>query len=922
MKKTAISLLAASIVTGAIMVFAAGENPENIYLYRNGALVYTNGASAPDSIALEENKTRVAVYNTDGKVIFSAPTSEIDSLTFSYSAPVADLLDIRFNADGTVYDASPMHNNVEVISPDGKVSTTYNETYGCYSGNFTNSWGTGSLGNTPNYCKVDYRDNQAFIYALASGHSIETLFLARYEAPIPNLEAKWFTSHEAGGTGLMICQSNATRGNEITFLPNITENGNSTWRWATSGVVPQPYTYYHVVGVWDKEMQVARIYVNGELKNTVSAPGSLRLAPNEAARWFAVGCDAGPSEGQFGGDWEIVTAKVYGSALSELDIKTIYNTSYNPDYKPEPEPDSNLPVADLLDIRFNADGTASDISPMHNAVESVTGDVTTHYSPAFNGYFARLNNKWSNDQGVAGYYKVDYSNNQKFQDALADGHTLEALVTANYDGLLSDNNKEAKFFSSHEAGGTGLMISTSAAGRGQELTYLVNVTTNGASNWQWGNSGIEPAKSEYYHIIGIWNKAEGKAYTYINGELKKTVETAGDYRPATAGNRWFGIGCDAGPTPQLAWKGDIVTARVYDKPLTPDEVAALWADTEQKLSKVTPDMVSGISFYSGLALTPGSSISINGNGFAEGDIITLMTTDNTTSLTPLATSLTDNGVSAVLPSDITGGTYRLMLTRGDNMQDLGQIRLNIVETIPAGARVIAHRGYWQTAGSAQNSRTALQKAQEIEAFGSETDIWITSDNVLMVNHDASYNGVTIQNSTAATCRTLTLPNGEKMPEFQELLDIIKNSDSPTLLIIEIKEHSSAQRDREAASATVAAVKAAGLENKVEYISFSMNACEQVIADDPEAKVAYVRGGQAPSVLHAKGYTGINYNIAEFRTHPEWVKEAHDLGMTVTAWTLNSPSDIIEMMNLGVDFVTTDTPVEALAIKAIYDSNAR
>ena len=37
-------------------------------------------------------------------------------------------------------------------------------------------------------------------------------------------------------------------------------------------------------------------------------------------------------------------------------------------------------------------------------------------------------------------------------------------------------------------------------------------------------------------------------------------------------------------------------------------------------------------------------------------------------------------------------------------------------------KVIAHRGYWQTAGSAQNSIRALVKADSIGCYGSEFDV--------------------------------------------------------------------------------------------------------------------------------------------------------------------------------------------------------
>ena len=50
------------------------------------------------------------------------------------------------------------------------------------------------------------------------------------------------------------------------------------------------------------------------------------------------------------------------------------------------------------------------------------------------------------------------------------------------------------------------------------------------------------------------------------------------------------------------------------------------------------------------------------------------------------------------------------------------------------SQVIAHRGYWKTAGSAQNSITALQKADSIHCYGSEFDVWLTKDNKLVINH--------------------------------------------------------------------------------------------------------------------------------------------------------------------------------------------
>ena len=40
----------------------------------------------------------------------------------------------------------------------------------------------------------------------------------------------------------------------------------------------------------------------------------------------------------------------------------------------------------------------------------------------------------------------------------------------------------------------------------------------------------------------------------------------------------------------------------------------------------------------------------------------------------------------------------------------------------AQPKIVAHRGYWRTDGSAQNSITALQKAATLGCYGSEFEI--------------------------------------------------------------------------------------------------------------------------------------------------------------------------------------------------------
>ena len=59
--------------------------------------------------------------------------------------------------------------------------------------------------------------------------------------------------------------------------------------------------------------------------------------------------------------------------------------------------------------------------------------------------------------------------------------------------------------------------------------------------------------------------------------------------------------------------------------------------------------------------------------------------------------------------------------------------LCVLVAVPVSAKrktkVIAHRGYWKTEGSAQNSIRSLERANEIKAYGSEFDVHLTADQV-------------------------------------------------------------------------------------------------------------------------------------------------------------------------------------------------
>lgn len=230
----------------------------------------------------------------------------------------------------------------------------------------------------------------------------------------------------------------------------------------------------------------------------------------------------------------------------------------------------------------------------------------------------------------------------------------------------------------------------------------------------------------------------------------------------------------------------------------------------------------------------------------------------------------------------------------------------------AQPKVIAHRGYWTTDGSAQNSLASFTKADAIGAFGSEIDVWLTADDQLVVNHDRLFKGVDMEKATFTEATAVKLDNGENLPSLDAYLQLVKSKPS-TRLVLEMKSLSDLRREDLAAAKIVEALKCYELLDRTDIIAFSINACLAFKKLLPENKIYYLDGDLTPKKIRKLGLAGIDYSMKALRKHPEWVKQAHENGLEVNVWTVDSEEDMKYFIDLGVDYITTNQPEQLQAL---------
>lgn len=220
--------------------------------------------------------------------------------------------------------------------------------------------------------------------------------------------------------------------------------------------------------------------------------------------------------------------------------------------------------------------------------------------------------------------------------------------------------------------------------------------------------------------------------------------------------------------------------------------------------------------------------------------------------------------------------------------------------------VIAHRGAWKAKGLPENSIAALNEAVRIGCFGSEFDVHMTADGVLVVNHDADFLGLPIEKSNYKELLSKQLSNGEYIPTLEQYLKAGMKQKT-TKLILEIKpSKAGAEHDKVLATSVVTMVEKLKARAWVDYISFSYAILKKIKELDPVANVSYLAGDATLEKLKEDGFFGADYQYNVYKKG-EWFARAKALGLTINAWTVNTAPEMKWLLDNKVEFITTNEP---------------
>lgn len=301
------------------------------------------------------------------------------------------------------------------------------------------------------------------------------------------------------------------------------------------------------------------------------------------------------------------------------------------------------------------------------------------------------------------------------------------------------------------------------------------------------------------------------------------------------------------------------------------------------------------------------------------------------------------------------------------------LRMTLATALLVGAVVVhafdlqGHRGARGLAP--ENSLAGFELAMRHGATTLELDIAITRDGVLVIHHDLALNPDLTRNADGRWLEAPSAPihamtwselqaydvgrirpgsryasqhphqvpaDGTRIPRLTDLFDLVKRSGQERMRFaietkIDPRKPEATPSPEAFAKALVEEVRAAGLIDRVQILSFDWRSLQAVQRLAPQIPTVYLTAqqrwldnvgdgradspwtagfqlrehGSVPRMIKAAG--GAVWSVHHADLQAERAREARQLGLKVLVWTVNDTDTMRRMIDLGVDGIVTDRP---------------
>lgn len=222
--------------------------------------------------------------------------------------------------------------------------------------------------------------------------------------------------------------------------------------------------------------------------------------------------------------------------------------------------------------------------------------------------------------------------------------------------------------------------------------------------------------------------------------------------------------------------------------------------------------------------------------------------------------------------------------------------------------IFAHRGHHHR--HPENSVAAVAGARALGADGVEVDVWLSTDNSLVVNHDRHLGGRDIARSARDDLR-----EEPRVATLEEVLAVA----GAMRVNVEIKATRSAAYNTRVARAVVERLDASPVSAQCLVSSFSLAVCDEVRRLSPTRPVGWlVTRPRSDDVLEqVRAHRLTSAHLPFTRVNEGVARRATALGIELHVWTPNLSRDLEGMLSRGVGALITDDVPLALSLRELY-----